>query len=71
MPKKKPIEGKPEVHEDLKGFNIKINEFGKIVSNLEVDELNDFLDENVADKKLIEKKKKEKKEVDKEEDSSL
>ena len=52
MPKKKSITGKPEVHSDLKGFDIKINEFGEIISSLEVDRLNVFLDEKVVDKKL-------------------
>jgi hypothetical protein len=52
MPKKKPKIGKPEVHDELKGFDIKINEFGEIVSNFEVDKLNKFLDENVEDLKL-------------------
>ncbi len=52
MPKKKPKKGKPEVHKDLKGFDIKINEFGEIITNFEVDKLNEFLDENVDDKKL-------------------
>ena len=54
MPKKKPKKGNPDVHDDLKGFDIKINEFGEIISNLEVDKLNNFLNENVADKKLAE-----------------
>ena len=48
MPKKKPQKGKPEVHDDLKGFDIKINEFGEIISNVKVDKLNEFLDENVS-----------------------
>jgi hypothetical protein len=61
MPKKKPKEGKPEVHEELKGFDIKINEFGEIVSNFPIDKLNDFLNENVEDKKLKEKEESEKK----------
>lgn len=52
MPKKKPKEGQPEVHEELKGFEIKINEFGEIISNFEVDKINEFLNENVDDKKL-------------------
>ena len=55
MPKKKPQKGKPEVHDDLKGFDIKINEFGEIVSNVKVDKLNEFLDENVEDKKLVDR----------------
>ena len=52
MPRKKAIHGKPEVHSDLKGFDIKINEFGEIISSLEVDRLNGFLNENVIDKKF-------------------
>ena len=52
MPKKKALTGKPEVHGDLKGFHIKINEFGEIVTNLDVEQLNTFLDKNVVDKKL-------------------
>ena len=55
MPKKKPQKGKPEVHDDLKGFDIKINEFGEIISNVKVDKLNEFLDENVEDKKLLDR----------------
>ena len=52
MPKKKPKKGKPEVHKELEGFDIKINEFGEIVSSFEVDKLNAFLNEKVEDKKL-------------------
>lgn len=52
MPKKKPKIGKPEVHDELKGFDIKINQFGEITSNFEIDKLNQFLDENVEDLKL-------------------
>jgi hypothetical protein len=55
MPKKKDKKGKPEVHNELKGFDIKINEFGEITSNMDVEELNEFLDENVEDKKLQER----------------
>lgn len=57
MPKKKPTQGKPEVHEELSGFDIKINEFGEIIANYQVDKLNDFLNETVDDKKLREQKK--------------
>lgn len=42
----------PKTHNDLKGFDIKINEFGEIISSYSVDKLNDFLDVNVEDKKL-------------------
>ena len=52
MPKKNNSDKKPDVHKELKGFDIKINEFGEIKTNPEVDRLNQFLDENVEDKKL-------------------
>ena len=55
MPKKKPLRGIPEVHKDLTGFNIKVNEFGQIITNVKVDKLNNFLNENVADKKLVDR----------------
>lgn len=52
MPKKMKKDGLATVHEELKGFNIKINSFGEMETNLPVDKLNDFLNENVIDKKL-------------------
>ena len=52
MAKKKKLDKDPEVHNDLEGFNISINEFGEIVTNFEVEKLNSFLDEKVEDKKL-------------------
>ena len=42
----------PQVNPELKGFNIEINEFGEIVSNIDVSSLNSFLDERVQDKKF-------------------
>jgi len=52
MPKKKPLEGKPEVHKDLDGFEMNINEFGEITTNTDIDKLNQFLNKNVDDKKF-------------------
>lgn len=55
MSKKKKEEGKeeePGVHKDLKGFDIRINEFGEITSSLDVAKVNEFLNKNVEDKKL-------------------
>lgn len=43
---------RPQTHKELKGFDIKINEFGEIISSYSVEKLNGFLDENVEDKKL-------------------
>ncbi|MDA9263496.1 hypothetical protein N9602_00910 [Saprospiraceae bacterium] len=45
-------QGKPNVHNELKGFDIKINEFGEMQSSFNIDKLNDFLNDNVEDKKL-------------------
>lgn len=52
MAKKKGGSEKPEVHDDLKGFDIRINEFGEIITSFEVDKLNSFLNDNTDDKKL-------------------
>lgn len=50
-------ESKPEkkarVHPELEGFEIKINPLGDISSNFNIDQLNQFLDRNVTDKKLV------------------
>lgn len=52
MPKKMKKSGEPEVHEDLKGFDIKINKLGEIKGNFDIDQLNAFLNKEVEDKKL-------------------
>lgn len=52
MPKKMKKKGKPIVHKELDGFDIKVNEFGEIQGNFNIDQLNEFLNKNVEDKKL-------------------
>ena len=52
MPKKMKKKGNPTVHQDLKGFDIKINTFGEMQSNLNIDKINTFLNDNVDDKKI-------------------
>ena len=42
----------PQVHEKLKGIELKIDKFGEIKSSLNIDQINQFLNENVKDKKL-------------------
>ncbi|VAW27053.1 hypothetical protein MNBD_BACTEROID06-686 [hydrothermal vent metagenome] len=42
----------PKVHKDLEGFDIKIDKFGEIKGNLNIDKINAFLDRNLKDKKL-------------------
>lgn len=46
----------PKVHKDLDGFDIKIDAFGEIKSNLPIDKINKFLNRNVDDKKLRDRK---------------
>ncbi len=52
MAKKVNKKTKPKVHEELDGFTIKINAFGEMETTIPVDKLNEFLNENVDDKKL-------------------
>ncbi len=54
MARKKKITPSPDIHKDLQGFNIKINEFGEIKSTFSIEKLNSFLNEKVDDKKINE-----------------
>ena len=47
---------KPKVHKDLEGFEIKVNPLGEITSNYNIEQLNEFLNKNVRDKKLVHRK---------------
>jgi hypothetical protein len=46
---------KPRVHKDLQGFEVSINQFGELNSNMDIEKINQFLDKNVEDKKLAER----------------
>lgn len=46
---------KPRVHKDLQGFDIAIDSFGEIKSNMNIEKINEFLNRNVDDKKLAER----------------
>lgn len=46
---------KPKVHKDLQGFDVSIDQFGEIRSNMRIEKINEFLDKNVDDKKLAER----------------
>jgi hypothetical protein len=48
-------QGKPRVHKELNGFEVSIDQFGELKSNMPIEKLNDFLNENVDDKKLAER----------------
>jgi hypothetical protein len=41
-----------KVRDSIKDFDIQINSFGEIVTNYDVDKINEFLNENIQDKKL-------------------
>ena len=53
--KKEDKKPKPKVHKDLNGFDVSIDQFGEIRSNMNIEKLNEFLDKNVDDKKLAER----------------
>ena len=46
---------RPKVHQELNGFDIRINPFGEIISSIDIDKINEFLDDNVEDKKLTDR----------------
>lgn len=46
---------KPKVHKELQGFDISIDSFGEIKSNMNIEKINEFLNQNVDDKKLAER----------------
>ncbi len=52
MSKKHIEKKKAKVAKDLSGFEISIDTFGEISSNLQIDKINEFLNKNVDDKKL-------------------
>lgn len=68
MTKKKNNPKTPKVHQDLDGFDIKIDAFGEIKSNLPIDRINKFLNRNVDDKKLRDREDLEKLKSDNEEE---
>jgi len=52
---------KPKVNPELDGFEMEIDSFGEIKTSFDIDKLNDFLNKNVEDKKLINREDKGKK----------
>jgi len=48
-------QGKPRVHKELSGFEVSIDQFGELKSNMPIEKLNEFLNVNVDDKKLAER----------------
>lgn len=66
----------PKVNPELEGFDVRIDTFGEIRSNLNIDRINEFLNKNVDDKKLRDREdlefnqEKESKKKPKKEDST-
>jgi hypothetical protein len=58
MAKHKPKKAEPDpesaatFHDDLAGFDIKVNTFGEMESTIDMDKLNAFLNRKIKDKKL-------------------
>ena len=52
MAKKSKKDDSPRVNADLEGFKMNINTFGEISSSFSIDKINEFLNNNVDDKKL-------------------
>jgi hypothetical protein len=50
--KKSKEEEQVKTHPDLKGFYVRINAFGEIERSHSIDEINQFLNKNIVDKKL-------------------
>lgn len=46
------MDKKKEDDEKLEGFDINIDPFGNISSNMKIEKLNEYLDKHVDDKKL-------------------
>lgn len=43
---------KAKVHKDLDGLDLSVDSFGEIKSSMPIDQINQFLNKNVEDKKL-------------------
>jgi hypothetical protein len=52
----KPVEEEQaKLHPDLQGFNISLDPFGRVETNMNLDNVNSFLNRNLRDRKLDEK----------------
>ena len=52
MARNKTKDTAPRVHDELKGFQIQISEFGEINASMGIERLNQFLNARLDDKKL-------------------
>ncbi len=47
---------KPKVNPKLDGFDVTVDRFGEIQSSFGIEKINEFLDDEVEDKKLVNRK---------------
>ena len=57
--KKTPAKEKAKINPDLEGLSVNINSLGEVVTSYDIDKLNQFLNDNVDDKKLRDRKDEE------------
>ncbi|WP_421872826.1 hypothetical protein [Marinoscillum sp.] len=50
--KKEDLNKKPKVNKELEGFDVSIDSFGELKSTIAIDKINQFLNNQVDDKKL-------------------
>jgi hypothetical protein len=50
-----PEEEQAKLHPDLQGFNISLDPFGRVETNMNLENINSFLNRNLRDRKLDEK----------------
>lgn len=41
-----------QIHEELDGFDVRINPFGQVETNFDIDKVNEFLNKTTDDKKI-------------------
>ncbi len=51
----KPEEEQAKLHPELQGFNIRLDPFGRVETNMNLENVNSFLNVNLRDRKLDEK----------------
>lgn len=50
--KKDPVKEEASMHKDLKNFEISVDAFGQIQTNMDIETIKAFLDKNMDDKKI-------------------
>jgi S-adenosylmethionine hydrolase len=58
MSRRKKEETPAIIHQELEGFSIHVDAFGKIQTSLPIDKINEFLNENTQDIKIHNTRKK-------------